>query len=46
MKNFIKGFKPALKDMGWLDWSYLLYVVFVSVLFHAVVAELQREIRG
>lgn len=40
MKGFVRGFKPALSDMDWLDWAFLVMFVLVTTLFCAVVDEL------
>lgn len=42
MKTFVKGFRPALRDTDWFDWFYLVFIVFASVLFCAVVDELME----
>lgn len=42
MKRFIKGFKPALKDMTWFDWFYLSFIVFAGALFRGVMSELME----
>jgi hypothetical protein len=42
VKNFMKGFKPALKHMDWFDWFYLSFIVLASALFWAVMDELME----
>lgn len=42
MKTFVKGFKPAIKNMDWFDWFYLSFIVFAGALFRGVMIELME----
>ena len=46
MKREVKRFVRFVRNLDWFEWFYLSFIVFASTLFFAVVAELQKEIRG
>lgn len=45
MRNFVKGFSPAVKALDWLDISWLIYIVGMGILFGFVMEILMDEFK-
>lgn len=43
MKNFVRGFAPAVKALDWLDIAWLVYVVGMGIVFGLVMELLMDE---